>query len=167
MQGKREHNATSPKLGWFFCSSPPTLLLLPFKEGEDTEGKRSLCISGSYEIIMQCFPSSLLITRASSHKGLVRTKPFVNLQSHRREIAELEIMTFKFNSLPQISIKPHSLVSRALAYSTAPDRSSSLLKPSGSDQSGFGGEQGRGGAAHVGPRSKQCLLSCWNVLLRC
>lgn len=69
-----------PKLGCFFGSSPTTLLLLSFKEGKDTEGKKkSLCISESYEIIMRCFPSSLLITRASSHKELVCTKPFINL----------------------------------------------------------------------------------------
>ena len=31
-----------PKLGWFFCSSSTTLLLLSFKEGKDTGGKKNL-----------------------------------------------------------------------------------------------------------------------------
>lgn len=102
------------KLGWFSCSSPTVLLQLPFKAGRDTNGeKKPLCISESYDIIRWHFPSSLLITRTSSHKELVCTKPSVNLRSHRREIAELQIMTFNFNSLPQISIKLRSPVSRA------------------------------------------------------
>lgn len=31
-----------PKLGWIFCSSATTLLLLSFKEDKDTEGKKNL-----------------------------------------------------------------------------------------------------------------------------
>lgn len=74
-----------PALPPQFCCS------FPLKQAGE---KKSLCISESYEIIRWHFPSSLLITRTSSHKELVCTKPSVSLRSHRGEIAELEIMTF-------------------------------------------------------------------------